>query len=317
MAYEAKIILDSVNPYTEARLTTWELSYPRFVHSELMTHRVFSRNSASSRAIPVKKMIERVKNDPVFPVFWGKNQAGMQASVELNEWEREKAEALWLQARDSNISTVERMIAKECLRCESRGYGIDASRFDGPEVIHYTCYECKGSGKGLDLHKQIANRLLEPWMFITIILSATEFGNWFNLRHHKDAQPEIRKLAVMMAELYHSHQPQDRIEHIPMLREEELLWVGSLKKKVATARIARVSYLNHDGTKSIPEEDFKLHDRLADSGHWSPFEHVATAMQQPEWSGNFFSWFQYRKEFSNENKTNFNYEESCLTLNLK
>jgi thymidylate synthase ThyX len=314
MAYEAKILLDSLNPFTEARLTTWELSYPRFVHSELMTHRVFSRNSASSRAIPVKKMIERIKTDPVFPVFWGKNQAGMQASVELNEWEKEKAVVLWLQARDSNISTVERMIAKDCVLCENRGYGIDASRFNDPETANYTCFECKGSGKGLDLHKQIANRLLEPWMFITIILSATEFGNWFNLRHHKDAQPEIRKLATLMAELYHSLQPQERVAHIPMLREEELLWARNLKKKVATARVARVSYLNHDGTKSTVEDDFKLHDRLADSGHWSPFEHSAEAMNTHEWSGNFFSWFQYRKEFGGENRPDFNYEEACLSL---
>jgi thymidylate synthase ThyX len=314
MAYEAKILLDSLNPYTEARLTTWELSYPRFVHSELMTHRVFSRNSASSRAIPVKKMIERIKNDPVFPVFWGKNQAGMQASVELNECEQEKAKALWLQARDFNISVVERMVAKECVSCESRGYGVDASGLDGPGIVHYTCPRCNGSGKGLDLHKQIANRLLEPWMYITIILSATEFGNWFNLRHHKDAQPEIRKLAVMMADLYHSNEPQDRTLHVPMLRDEEMLWAPNIKKKIATARVARVSYLNHDGTKSSMEDDFKLHDRLADGGHWSPFEHSAEAMNSFDWSGNFFSWFQYRKEFGGENRPDFNYEEACLNL---
>jgi hypothetical protein len=76
--YEAKIILDSVGP-NAARLTTFELQYPRIVHAELMTHRVFSRNSASSRAIPTERLLERIERDPVLPVWWGKNQSGMQA----------------------------------------------------------------------------------------------------------------------------------------------------------------------------------------------------------------------------------------------
>lgn len=81
--YSTRVLKDSVAPCGK-RLTTWELTYPRFVHAELMTHRLFSRNSASSRAIPTEKLIERVEKDPAMPIFWGKNQKGMQAEVEMS-----------------------------------------------------------------------------------------------------------------------------------------------------------------------------------------------------------------------------------------
>jgi thymidylate synthase ThyX len=271
MPYEAKIVLDSINTHNGKRLTTWQLTYPRFVHAELMTHRLFSRNAASSRAIPVKKLIERIKNDPAMPVYWGKNQSGMQAAEELSAEGILEAKADWLEHRDKTIEVVEYLIQK------------------------------------YNLHKQIANRLLEPWMYITVILTATEFGNWFNLRCHKDAQPEIKHLADMMDAAYVAHKPEEKYWgewHIPFVRFDE--WEDNtleVLKKVAVARIARVSYLNHDGTTPTIQDDIKLHDRLEISGHWSPFEHVACAMQLPEWSGNFMGWKQYRKEFQEEHRS--------------
>lgn len=278
MAYAVKILADSLSPAGK-RLTTWQLTYPRFVHAELMTHRVFARNSASSRAIPVAKLMEQVRNDPAMPVWWGKNQPGMQAKEELSPYEREGVEREWLFARDRAVESVESMAM-------------------------------------LGLHKQIANRLLEPWMFITVICSATEWDGWYRLRAPGEgpmdpnfpAQPEIQQLAVMMRDEYRTsvpHEMEAGAWHIPLVPEED--WIDlqqlycnvgdcfSAMKKVSVARCARVSYLTHDGRWDY-SEDIALHDRLAASGHWSPFEHVARAMPDKTWSGPFCGWRQYRED---------------------
>lgn len=277
--YQAKILLDSVNPAGH-RLTTWELSYPRFVHSELMTHRVFSRNSASSRAIPSEKLIQRIIDDPAMPVWWGKNQAGMQAQEELDIDDIDYAKEVWLEARDLMIKFNQQM-------------------------------------QKIGLHKQIANRMLEPWMYITVILSATTFDNWFKLRCHKDAQPEIKHLADMMLEEYKKNNPFPRAYgdwHLPLVNGEdyELInnqadteklymptWGINKLKKISVGRCARVSYLTHDGKRDI-QADIDLHDRLVTSGHWSPFEHVAMADSVNFNHGNFIGWLQYRKQFEGE-----------------
>ncbi|MGH9160931.1 MAG: FAD-dependent thymidylate synthase, partial [Vicinamibacteraceae bacterium] len=160
MPYRADVLLDSVSP-AGCRLTTFVLTYPRFVHAELLTHRVFSRNSSSSRAIPVRKLLEQVAAEPVVPVWWGKNQPGMQARAELEPAQQEEARRLWLEARDQAVAIA-------------------------------------GKFTALGGHKQIVNRLLEPWMWITVILSGTTYENFFGLRCHLDAQPELRTLAEMM-----------------------------------------------------------------------------------------------------------------------
>jgi thymidylate synthase ThyX len=268
MAYKVQILADSLAP-SGKRLTTFELTYPRFVHSEFMTHRMFSRNAASSRAIPIEKMIERVTQDPAMPVHWGKNQKGMQAEEELDGTELFAAKFDWLVARDNAVESAEKMLE----------YGV---------------------------HKQIVNRLLEPWMWITVICSATEYGNFFNLRCHKDAQPEIRKLADMMAEAYFSATPKT-LEygqwHTPLIMDDENLPLDQ-RIKVSVGRCARVSYLTHDGKRDI-EADIQLHDRLAQSGHWSPFEHVAMAANVITSYGNLRGFRQYRKDFANENRPDF------------
>lgn len=278
--YNCKILLDSVNTAGD-RLTTFELTYPRFVHCELMTHRVFSRNSSSSRAIPIEKMIEQVENDPVIPVYWGKNQRGMQAGEELSESTKEVAQEIWLMSRNKAIMQARILSAQ-------------------------------------GVHKQIVNRLLEPWMWITVIVSSTEYNNFFNLRCHKDAQPEMAKIAWMMLEEYKKSMPRllcDLDWHLPLMPDLYQLfndkdfptWLG-LVKKVSVGRCARVSYLTHDG-KRDPQADIDLHDnRLlhpsnpSDPDHMSPFEHVAMA-SPGEKSGNFTGWHQYRKDFPNENRT--------------
>lgn len=276
MAYKCQILLDSINTVGD-RLTTFELTYPRMVHCELMTHRVFSRNSSSSRAIPIEKMIEQVQNDPVMPVYWGKNQRGMQAKEELQGEEREAAIEWWLTSRDLAVNQVKQR----------------------PNV-----------------HKQIANRILEPWMWITVLVSSTEFNNFFNLRCHEDAQPEMAKIAWMMLEEYKRSTPKllsNGHWHMPLLEISISDWqklgysIEELKK-ISVGRNARVSYLTHDG-KRDPQADIDLHDnRLLhpsnpdDPDHMSPFEHVAMA-SPGEKSGNFTGWHQYRKDFPNENRT--------------
>lgn len=319
----AKILLDSVNP-SGNRITSWVLTYPRFYHSEVMTHRVFSRNAASSRAIPVKKMIDEIRINAAMPIFWGKNQSGMQAKEELddilqnykvtqvnadgitgsvmNVTAKQAAKHEWLAARDSAIKHAERMLE-------------------------------------LGLHKQIANRILEPFMHMTVILTGTEFENYFSLRAHADAQPEFQDLAYKMLDLYQSNEPKLLREgewHIPFgdnlddARLTELLrkdprvdtptrgaygeytdgnwtvenvfrWKQEYKIKIATARCARVSYLNFEG-KDDYLKDIELHDVLSSSGHWSPFEHCACSLGNSEWSGNFRGWKQYRKFFPQENR---------------
>lgn len=271
MAYECRIEADSVNSAGD-RLTTFVITYPRFVHSELMTHRVFSRNSSSSRAIPSAKLIQQVIDDPAGPVWWGKNQSGMQAREELSGQALEEAKRLWLIARDQAVASAENL------------------------MFH-------------NLHKQIANRILEPWMWITVIVSATEYQNWFKQRDHKDAQPEIREIAAMMREQYGKSNPELLYEgawHLPFVRtEEQKTYTIDDALKLSTARCARVSYLTHDG-KHDPQADFDLHDRLAsthnsdDPGHYSPFEHPAQARPWAMPNSNFTGWQQYRKQFPGE-----------------
>ena len=161
----AKIIADSYNPEFDSRVTTFELVYPRFVHSELMTHRLFSRNSASSRAIPIASVIDLIKDNPAMPVHWGKNQSGMQADNEIENVEL--AKSIWINACNTAIAHANIM-------------------------------------KDLNLHKQVVNRILEPYQWMKVVLTTTNIANWFWLRNHKDADPTIKKLAEVMLESYNN-----------------------------------------------------------------------------------------------------------------
>lgn len=285
MAYEAKIVLDSVNQAGD-RLTTMEVTFPRIVLSEFNTHRMFSRNSASSRAIPVAKQLARIKDDPFIPVYWGKQQSGMQAEHELDEYGREIATEVWLKARDLAV--------------------------DQATQLAY-----------MGLHKQVTNRLLEPFMWHTVIVTATEWSNFFALRANADAQPEIRVIAEMMQDIYRDSTP-SLVEleqwHMPLIQPEEREWAlanQDVALRVSAARCARVSYLTHDGKRDI-EKDLELYDRLVSGGHMSPLEHVATPScfeyecgggveYEYKWTsggfqgnGNFRGWTQLRKTLAGE-----------------
>lgn len=261
----AKVIAHSINRFHSKPIITLQLRYPRFIHSELMTHRDFSRNASSSRAIPTPKMIEQVRNEPAMPVHWGKNQPGMQAFEEVHPADMALAKGLWLQA------------AKEAA--------------DLAEEMH-----------ALGLHKQVINRILEPFQYISVIVTATEWDNFFELRNHADADPTIKALAQAMLAAIEGSTPrllEDHEWHLPYVTDEEranMDWATLCK--VSAARCARVSYLTHDGATPSIEKDLALYERLVGSRplHASPIEHQALPAPEAHnrW-GNFNGWIQNRK----------------------
>jgi thymidylate synthase ThyX len=253
-----------------------EVRYPRFIHSELMTHRVFSRNAASSRAIPIKKMIAAIREEPAMPIYWGRNQSGMSAREAVAPEIEARAREQWQAAL------------------------ADALRH--AEIL---------SDSEIDLHKQLVNRLLEPFAWITVIITATEWANFFTQRCHEDAQPEIKHLADLMLAAYRASKPGSIAAgrwHLPLIQADERDLSEAILCKLSVARCARVSYLTHDGRRDH-DKDIELYDRLLGggaNGHWSPFEHVATPAAGAEIrSANFVGWEQYRKRFADESAATF------------
>lgn len=265
MQTSAKVIEDSISKNGH-RITTLQLVYPRFIHSEFMTHRAFSRNSMSSRAIPVAKMIEQVRNDPAMPTHWGKNQPGMQAREELGEDDIVAARSQWRRA------------------------AIDAA--DRAENL-----------SDLGAHKQIVNRILEPFQWMHTIVTATDWMNFFGLRDHPDAMPEMAELARCIRDARDESGPKMLVDgewHLPFVSTDQALMESdypySVLCKASAARCARVSYLNHDGTAPTIEKDIELANRLASSVpiHASPFEHQATPIGHGMRNRNFTGWMQHR-----------------------
>lgn len=282
----ARIIADSICDHGK-RITTFELEYPRFIHSEFLTHRVFSRNAASSRAIPLNKMISLVWNNMAEPIHWGQNKSGMQAKEELPPIKKFLAQKLW--------------------------------KFSGKTVCLFAWI-----GGKLGLHKQVVNRLLEPWSHIKVVVTATEWDNFFYLRNHPDAQPEIHDLAAKMYVLYSNHKPRFLKEgqwHLPYIEvlgqsidcPDYLFGVSkgdslSLEDaiKVSASMCAQVSYRRADDSV---EKALSIYNRLIESkpSHASPFEHQATPLKYPrEQSGNFRGWKQFRQTIKDNVCLNYN-----------
>lgn len=319
------IVADSISKQGH-RLTTFVLMFPRIVLAEFNTHRMLSKNSASSRAIPFAKMLEKVRTTPFIPIKWMKEHKGMQGTEYFTDpKDIDVLKSLWLSAANSAIQMSERLSKNE-------------------------------------VTKQLCNRLLEPFMYHTVIVTGSEFENFFALRAHPQAEIHIADLAEKMLVAYNESTPKSLKEgqwHIPFGEDvstaltEDLVFkyakkevcdigwhspfdpsdpksikwdklIDSYKVKIATARCARVSYLNFEG-KDDYQADLKLHDTLLDSGHMSPFEHCARAMSDYEhynwsintpdaeemgmgprqlgWCGNFRGFVQYRKTLSGENKS--------------
>jgi thymidylate synthase ThyX len=294
----ARILADSISPHG-VRMTTMEIEYPRFILAELNTHRMLSKNSASSRAIPVKAMHQHMTENPAQPVHWGKNQPGMQASVELTDNDLADAKFMWRRAQQ--------------------------------DAMHWAWQMAERVG----LHKQVANRITEPWMTMKTVISGTEWRNFFWLRAHRDAQPEIHELATKMFTEYNASTPQPLQPgewHLPYVKSHrlssgELIYLDATDTPITTeqAKIisasccAQVSYRKSDDSYAKAEKIFR---QLIESQpcHASPVEHQATPMESwayetvqddPQhlrkygythmtmdgdlWSGNLRGWIQHRK----------------------
>lgn len=246
MTIEAKIVAHSSHPGCPDLITV-QARYPRFIHSEVMTHRVFSRSASSSRAVPVSRMVDDVLDDPAIPVAWGSNQPGMQAGSEIEDIEEAKSE--WIAARDSVVKHADRLMR-------------------------------------LGLHKQIVNRVLEPFAHISVVITATDWKNFFDLRCHPAADPTMRALADAIGDAigWSTAQPLDAGQwHRP--------YGGNLSE--SAARCARVSYLRHDGSAPSNADDMRLAALLRAEKHMSPFEHQA--MPTPgQRNANFSGWKSQR-----------------------
>ena len=278
---KANVIADSVNELGD-RLTTMVIQFHRFILPEVNTHRMLSKNTSSSRAIPVNKLLEQVEEIEAYPLFWGANCKGMSAKQELSEQDQRKAKMIWRHARLMAITQVKALMA------------IGES----------------------GVHKQTANRLLEPFLTTTMIISGTNqpsgWQNLFNQRCHEDAQPEFRALAIAMRDAYDASEPMQLNAgdwHLPFIdfADDDMAvrgWVNSKDFiKVAVGRCARVSYLNHNGDRDS-DADIALHDRLLTSKppHLSPFEHVAIALPNSEKRANFTGFESYRFRLESNHK---------------
>lgn len=248
---KATIIAHSRSSVNGKEIVTFELEYPRFIHSELMTHRLFSRNAASSRAIPVNKVIEMVRDNPAVPIHWGKNQPGMQAKGELAGCDLDATKSDWITAARTAAAIAERMA----------GYGA---------------------------HKQIVNRILEPFQMMKTVVTSTEWDNWFWLRNHPDAQPEIKRLAEVMWEAKEESEPVPLFPgdwHVPYY--DNGTWIAGAEEintleealVISASCCAQVSYRKMDDSLEKAKDIFA---KLIESKpcHASPTEHQATPMKK-------------------------------------
>ncbi len=289
----AKVVAASLSPCGKIMLSI-ESRFPRLILSEVNTHRDKSKNSASSRAIPILKQIARCLSEPFVPAVFTTNQKGMQGGVGLVDDSAREAEQIWLDARDDAVKHAQRLA-------------------------------------DLGVHKQYANRLMEPFQYHTAILSGTEWANMLAQRCHPDAQPEFQELAHAIYEAYITCKPMplcagqwhlpyitadDRDEAIRLSFGSDPLFTDAIETliRVSVARCARVSYMTQAGVRDLTE-DLKLWDRLLSgghNGHWSPLEHVAQALNTKERSGNLIGFKQLRKFYDQENVATYSREAGTL-----
>jgi hypothetical protein len=268
--------------------------YHNFVANGIIVHN--SKNSASSRAIPLAKNVEKIFKSPFIPLDFSKNQPGMQSQEVLKGEAEVQARLAWIAARDHAAA----------------------------------CAHTLGS---VEVHKQHANRVLEPFNWQTALVSGTDWDNFFALRAHPDSQPEIQTIALLMREAMEESEPRLLKEdewHLPLtLESERQAEPGQNWKAVSTGRCARVSYVTHEGKRDL-SADVLLHDRLLSGGHLSPFEHIARPFnlaerrardqlveaidgldyieepyalqlkEQMQFAGNLRGFRSYRKEIPNE-----------------
>jgi hypothetical protein len=271
----AKSILASEHSITGKRLDTFLVRMPRCILAEWNTHRVFSRNAASSRAIPVHKMIKQVMNDPFIPVKWTKNQPGMQGYEELSGTSLDAAKTIWFDALYDALDSAKKLAA-------------------------------------IRVHKQIVNRLLEPWMFTIVCVSATEWDNFFALRNHHAAEPHIQLVAQAIFRAREEAEVQILKPgewHLPWITIEDKKFFNLDNQKIiSVARSASTSYKTIDDFKMTPDKALNIYNKMMGPPiHASPFEHCACADEvnikdniewwaHPEEHRNFIGFRQLRAQ---------------------
>jgi hypothetical protein len=289
--FTAKVLLDSVGPGGN-RLTTMEFTIPKPWNGEFNTYCMFARNSASTRAIPFPKQVDRMLADSYVPNKWPLEGKGMAASgYETDRRTVAELECAWLAAREEALNWARVLVDK------------------------------------YHIHNQLAGRLLELWQFHTVIVTGDEgtYANFYYQRRDEGAAPEIRESADTMWTAYKNSTPSALSAgewHMPLLRHEDYKETSVLAgeidlRQVSAARCARVSYLTHHGLRDV-QEDVNLFNRLTQNGHWSPLEHVCQALPpvpwwkdmlmgwlgaQPAGHGKWWAWHQFRKDFPGEYHT--------------
>ena len=253
---KAEIIKDTIKK--GIRISTLKLRLPKFILAELNTHRLLTKNSASSRAIPFSKIKEHLN---FIPIYWGLKQSGMQSTQEVSEENKKKAIEIWNESKEFMLKQAEKL-------------------------------------DELGIQKQTTNRLLEPFMFIETLCTATEWDNFFKLRISEFAQPEMCELATKMKEALDKSTPEENGYHIPFITEDDKHFIDDLFK-VSSARCARVSYLKHNQEKPSWNDDYLLYEKLKNNGHLSPFEHAAVYKDNVSYiirdeSRQYNSWISYR-----------------------
>jgi len=255
---EAEIILDSVNAVTGDRITTLRVVMPRIILAELSTHRVvflddmlgaydadipspLTKNSASNRAVPTRKMIDRVVQQPFIPQFRHASK-GMASGEPV----------------DTETQFFAQKIIKNAL----------AQMAWATEMLHQ-----------YGIEKGQANRYLEPFSYIEVLLTATEWKNFLMLRDHPAAQVEIQEVARAIRAAMDDSTPQVLQPgewHLPYvttpLAENPSIY---FHQKVSAARCARISYNSFNAKMpSSPEEDMILFEKLAGSNprHLAPLD---------------------------------------------
>lgn len=289
MKTTAKVVLDSTNPDGD-RVTTIEATYPRNIHSEYLTHRKFSRNAASSRAIPAEKQIETVRNEPFVPSMWQVEAGGMQGVDGLPDELAGYAEALWQSAAEGACAAAESIRNVGTHYCDTVGL---------PEDHPW---------RQIRIHKTMPNRIIEPWAYITVIMTGDDWSGFFQQRCHPDAEIHMREMAEAIRAAMAVSKPQKlgwgewHLPYVTGYDEDEIRSQYYQEPVVAlceisTARCARVSYMNHDGTRDLAK-DRQLFQRLKEGsgfGHRSPAEQVVCAARDGQ-SGNLSGkWTQFRK----------------------
>ena len=313
----AKVVCDSVSEQG-VRLTTFEIEYPRFIHGELMTHRMLSKNSSSSRAIPIQKMLEQIESNMAIPIYWGKNKSGMQAVEEVNDLSKKNAEIMW----------------KECF-------------WKAKDTASWLCDD--------GLHKQVPNRPTEPFQMMKVVVTGTDWDNFLNLRIHPDAQPEICMLAYKIYKAMEWSYPvklkagdwhlpyvgfeywgddpkyfitkvsKDDDQSYGMKYEEYLSLEDAIK--ISASCCAQVSYRNTDMSLEKADKIFNMLIK-SDVVHASCFEHLATPIRSQEglingwdfgithqnksgqlFSGNLRGWISYRQQLQDNTCWKFDFEE--------